>query len=126
MSTEQQIRDAIKAKMDGVANVGIVHTRERYAENLAKLKPLYVTGGKICGWYIRLIKTSRTSVAMGRIKVVHYWKIVGFMSFDDAARPSSPSTPDRGAATRFHRGRIARRRGRRDRHGRRNRRAAAR
>jgi hypothetical protein len=84
MSTQQQIRDAIKTKMLTVAGVALVHTFERFAENLAKLKPLYVTGGKINGWYIRLQKTSRSSPFMGRIKVVHTWQIRGFMSLDDA------------------------------------------
>jgi hypothetical protein len=83
MATQQQIRDAIKAKMLTVANVGQVHTFERYAASLADLKTLYLSGGKILGWNIRLIRALRSSLTMGRIEHTLHWKIKGYMGLDD-------------------------------------------
>lgn len=85
MATQQQIRDAIKAKMLTVANVGLVHTYERYAPGLAALKLLYVTAGQIRGWHIRLPRTQRSSNFEGRVAITHTWLIRGFMSLDDSA-----------------------------------------
>lgn len=85
MSTQQQIRDAIKTKMLTAAGIGPVHTYERYADSLAKLKPLYVTGGKLNGWHIRLIRSQRQSLFMGRLQITHTWQIRGYMSLDDDA-----------------------------------------
>lgn len=85
MITHLQIRNAIKTKMLTAGGIGVVHTFERYAANLAELKPLYVTGGKVNGWFIRLVRTQRASAAMGRMAILHTWLIRGFMSLDDAA-----------------------------------------
>lgn len=84
MATQQQIRDAIKAKIITVANVGTVHTYERYAANLATLKALYLTGTRLLGWHIRLQRTQRSSEMRGRVAIVHTWLVRGFMSMDDA------------------------------------------
>ena len=85
MTTHQQIRNAIKAKMETVANVGVVHSFERYAAELAGLRAMYVSGGKVMGWYIRLQRTQRASAALGRTAILHTWIIRGFRSFDDSA-----------------------------------------
>jgi hypothetical protein len=84
--TQQQIRDAIKTVINTVPNVGLVHTYERYAADLATLKTLYVANGQLLGWYIRLLKTQRASPGRGRTAILHTWRIRGFMAFDDAAQ----------------------------------------
>lgn len=84
--TQQQIRDAIKTKMLTVANVGVINTFERYAASLAAMKPFYVSAGKILGWNIRLPRTQRLSPHIGRVMVVHTWRITGYMSLDDSAQ----------------------------------------
>lgn len=84
MITQQQIRDAIKGVMQTVPNIGLVHTFERYAADLATLRALYVSNGQLLGWYIRLLKTQRDSQARGRTAILHTWVIRGFMAFDDA------------------------------------------
>jgi hypothetical protein len=83
--TQQQIRDAIKNVMLGVADVGVVHTYERYSNSLDVLKVLYVSNGQLRGWYIRLLKTQRASPSRGRTAILHTWRIRGFMALDDAA-----------------------------------------
>lgn len=85
MATLQQIRDAIKATMDAVPGVGIVHNRERYIESLADFKTLFVTGAELKGWIIRRTGFRVTSSALGRDTVVNRWRIDGWAGFDDAA-----------------------------------------
>jgi hypothetical protein len=84
--THQAIRQKIHDLMVTVPNVGTVHTFERYAAIASKLKQLYLSNGKICGWYIRLVRTQRDSPSLGRYAVLHTWGIRGFMAFDDAAQ----------------------------------------
>lgn len=85
MPTQQQIRDAIKTKMLTVANVGLVHTFERYAAGQAQLQALYVSNGRLLGWSIRLPRSQRQSDAMGRLEITHTWQITGYMALDDGA-----------------------------------------
>ncbi len=86
MPTQQQIRDAIKTRMQTVAGIGQVHTFERYAAAIADLKTEYLSEGKILGWFIRLKRTRRLSANLQRVVVIHYWRVTGFMSLDDAAQ----------------------------------------
>lgn len=84
--TQLQIRNAIAAKMAGVAGAGLVNSYERYASTMAAIKVLYVSAGKILGWFVRLKRTQRLSPAIGRVLVVHTWQVTGYMSLDDAAQ----------------------------------------
>lgn len=85
MATLAQIRAAIVAKLEGVAGIGNVHDRERYADRHSELKTLFVTGGKVLGWVVRRVRTQEFSPAVGRYVVRHGWQIRGYMSFDDSA-----------------------------------------
>ncbi len=85
MPTTAQIRDAIKAKMETVAGVGVVHRYERLAARVADLKSLYVTGGQLRGWHIRRVAMSQVSPAIGRYTIDNRWQIRGFMAIDDSA-----------------------------------------
>lgn len=85
MPTLDQIRGAIKAKIEGVAGTGIVHDYERYANDLAAFKSLYVSAGTLKGWLIRRVATRETSPAVGRWIVTHRWQIRAYQGLDDAA-----------------------------------------
>lgn len=84
MPTVQEIRDAIKTTMNGVAGIGIVHTYQRYAKEQAAFKALFVTGTELKGWTIRKTRTREKSPARGRNNIVHTWQIDGYLGFDDA------------------------------------------
>lgn len=84
--TLQQIRDAIKAKMNAVAGIGKVHTYERYTQQQSALATLYkdTASGRLLGWNIRRAGTREVFLDTGRWVIDHDWKIRGFMALDDA------------------------------------------
>lgn len=86
MPTLDQIRAAIKAKIETVADVGVVHEYERYSKERSKLKALYESGvpARLFGWHIRRVSTREFLEDIARWRVVHGWRIRGFMSIDDA------------------------------------------
>lgn len=89
MPTLTQIRDAIKATIETVPGVGLVHTYERFAIREKDFRALYETGvapdTRILGWHIRRVLTRERSPAVGRSVVANEWTIRGFMGLDDAA-----------------------------------------
>jgi hypothetical protein len=89
MPTEADVRAAIKAKVEGVANIGTVHDYERYAKNLAEFRALYeaAIGGndQVRGWHIRRMTRRESSPHEGRWIVILGWRVQGYMSFEDAA-----------------------------------------
>ena len=88
MPTLDQIRSAIKTKLEGVADVGVVHDYERFTTEQAKFRELYVAGAagnqRVKGWNIRRAATRETFIDLNRWVVVHTWRIRGFMSIEDA------------------------------------------
>lgn len=86
MPTLDQIRTAIKTKIETVANVGQVHKYERLARTPAAFAALYHFGAppRILGWYIRRVRTREVFEDTGRWSVFHYWRIGGFMGIEDA------------------------------------------
>lgn len=86
MSTLDEIRTAIKAKMDAVSGVGQVHGYERYAKEASKFSVFYKdeTTERILGWHVRRISTRELFVDTGRWTIFHGWRIRGYMSLDDA------------------------------------------
>lgn len=83
MSKLADIRAAIVAKLEGIADIGKVHSFERFLKENSKLRELYVFGDRIQGWNVRRIANTRTAVNFGRTKVVNTWAIRGFMSLSD-------------------------------------------
>lgn len=81
------VRSAIVARLISVANIGVVHAYERYANDLARLKALYwsPTHNAVRGWYVRRPATSETGNIQARSVEQIRWRIVGLMSLDDAA-----------------------------------------
>lgn len=84
MTTVTDVRNAIKAKLEAIAGIGVVHSYERLATRVAELKALYVSNGKLLGWHVRRISTAETSPSVGRWTIDHRWQIRGFMAIDDA------------------------------------------
>ena len=60
------VRAAIVATMNSVADIGVVHAFERYSANLADLKKLYWSPdhGAVRGWYVRRPQTARNRVRL--------------------------------------------------------------
>jgi len=84
MPTATEIRDAIVAKLQTVAGIGVVHGFERYAEQVPKFKDLYVQGGKVNGWLVRRASWRREPFSNERRMVITRWQIRGYASLVDA------------------------------------------
>lgn len=78
------IRTAIANELLAIPNIGVVHTYERYATDLAQLKALYLSGGELRGWFIRRETTREIGIAIPRYLEVVQWQIRGFMALNDA------------------------------------------
>lgn len=89
MPTLEQIRDACVAKIAAIADIGKVHSYERYAAQQADMKSLYVATisgrDQLRGWFVRRTGTNETSDALGRYVVTHTWQIRGYMALEDGA-----------------------------------------
>lgn len=88
MSTLAPIRDAIAARLASVPGIGRVHTYERYSQNEAKFKELFVVDQgdgtqQLRGWWLRRAKTEELSIALTRSVDVHTWLIRGYMALND-------------------------------------------
>lgn len=81
------IRTAIVAKLEGIADIGVVQAYERYAADLAKLKTLYysATHNAVRGWFVRRIQTAESGNVLSNTVERIRWRLVGVMALDDAA-----------------------------------------
>lgn len=87
MPTLDQIRAAIKTKIEGVGGVAaVVHEYEPYAKSAAALKAKYVTGNpaRLHGYHIRRVATREILDDIARWHVFVGWRIRGFMGLEDA------------------------------------------
>ncbi len=86
MATEAQIRAAVKAKIQAVANVGPVHDYLRYAKNNGALATLFknTTSGRLNGWQFLRESFRRIEVDIGLYRRLDTWRVYGFMAIDDA------------------------------------------
>lgn len=88
MTTLADIRSAIVAKLNGVANAGQVHSYERFAKAEKDFRALYESGAapdkRIQGWCVRRAKKRETANRFGRVTVYNHWEIRGFRSLNDA------------------------------------------
>jgi hypothetical protein len=85
MPTVTEIRAAIAAKMNTVADIGRVHDYERWAKRDKDFQDLFLSAGQIRGWIVRRTATRETSPGIGRFVVTHRWQIRGYMALDDSA-----------------------------------------
>lgn len=81
------IRTAIWTRLSGIPDIGVVHERERYAASHDRLKSLYwmPRPGQIRGWYIRRMSTAEVGQLRTNTVEQIRWRLVGVMTFDDAA-----------------------------------------
>lgn len=86
MATLAQIRAAIKAKLAGVANIGVVHDYERFAARENDFQALYkdVPSGRLLGWNFSRASTAELDLNNREVRRIHSWSIRGLMSMDDA------------------------------------------
>lgn len=86
MSTVADVRTAIVARLNAVADIGVVHAYERYSKDLAKLKQLYFSDdhGDVRGWFVRRPNTREFGNLQSRTIEVIRWRIQGVMALDDA------------------------------------------
>ncbi|MEJ1353092.1 MAG: hypothetical protein RPU39_00185 [Candidatus Sedimenticola sp. (ex Thyasira tokunagai)] len=85
MADMETVRAAIVAKLEGVADIGKVHSYERYSKKLSHLTTLYkATDGRLKGWQVRRVNTKESSASLGRWTRTYRWKIRGLMALDDA------------------------------------------
>ncbi len=82
------IRTAIRTRMLTVANIGVVHAYERYANDMVALKALYFSAphNQIRGWFIRPDSVRETGIAIPAYLEVATWSIRGVMSLSDATQ----------------------------------------
>lgn len=83
--TLAQIRAAIVARIESVAEVGLVHGFERFAKGEKDFRTLYAHAGQIRGWNVRRVTRAESVPAVGSSTVVNKWRIRGFMSLEDAS-----------------------------------------
>lgn len=88
MPTLDQIRAAIKTRIESVPAVGVVHDYERFAAEQAKFREFYLYGvvpnQRVTGWHIRRAATREIYIDVNRWVIYHDWRIRGFMSINDA------------------------------------------
>lgn len=77
------VRNAIAAKMLTVPGIGQVHGFERYTEELAKFKAIYVDAGRVLGWFIRRAGWREKTGSTGHTVITYRWDIRGYMSLQD-------------------------------------------
>lgn len=76
-------RTAIKAKMETVDGIGIVHGFQRYAKRQQDLRELYEQDGTLLGWYItRRNSDERVHHALAN-EALTRWEIVGYRTIKD-------------------------------------------
>lgn len=81
------IRSAIVALLQAVPDIGTVHSYERYAKDLAKMRALYFSAahGDVRGWHVRRRATSEVGLIRESAVEIIPWRIVGVMSINDEA-----------------------------------------
>lgn len=93
MSTLQQHRAAIVAALASVPEIGIVHDRERHADDNAEFVDQYLytpppgstpADPHIRGWWLRRSGTAEHSPNTARHIDVHIWTVRGYLAFRDA------------------------------------------
>lgn len=87
MTPLQDLRAAIVAKLTGIAGIGVVHDRERYAVGMDQLKAMYVPVGEqqLRGWFVRRLGIHEVAAGPRQRVQTITWRIQGVMALDDAA-----------------------------------------
>tara|TARA_B100001105_G_scaffold251204_1_gene240607 strand:+ start:15540 stop:16019 length:480 start_codon:yes stop_codon:yes gene_type:complete len=96
MSSLAAHRAAILAKLQTVAQLGVLHDEEPYARDNAAFQAKYLwdlgSGQKqLRGWFFRRTATREMTLGVGRVMNAHTWRLQGFMALNP---PDSGKTFD--------------------------------
>ncbi|MDD3444269.1 MAG: hypothetical protein PHS60_02570 [Zavarzinia sp.] len=84
MTTINDVRAAIAARLQSVGDIGVVHAYERFAAKEKAFADFYVVpGGAVRGWNIRC-QSFRRSAVSGGVLATTWWRITGYLSMVDA------------------------------------------
>ena len=83
--SEATIKTQIKAILERVNGIGVVHNRIRYSRSIAEFLALMSSGGKVNGWMITRKSTPAERDTMPTINRAHLFKIMAIYDLDDAA-----------------------------------------
>lgn len=88
--SEALIRAQIKAILEAVSGIGVVHDYERYARSITDFRQIMTKTGSttVNGWVITRKKTPSEQVIMGpkgQIQRNYLYRIAGVYALDDAA-----------------------------------------
>ncbi len=92
MSTYSDLRDALVARINTVANIGLVHNRERYSSNwtdyLAQFASTISSQKQVRGWWVTwdgIPAAWEDGSAFGRIAEQYVFTVRGVQGMDDSA-----------------------------------------
>ncbi len=77
------VRAAIAAKMNTIADIGLVHTFQRYSVRQRDFRTFYEDAGTIRGWNVHRIGFRQRPFTAGVNQIVSQWRIEGFLALDD-------------------------------------------
>ena len=82
------VRAAIKATLEGVEGMGVVHDHEPFAGNASAMATMYRTdaqsGNRLYGWFVSLRSMPEFYLDIGRWIADPVWRLVAYMSLDEA------------------------------------------
>lgn len=85
MSNDRKLRAAIKAVLQNVPGIGVVHDFERYSTDPKRFSAMYLKGNKLLGWHIRRLSIREDEYSTMYNKVSTTWRIRGFAGLVDSA-----------------------------------------
>jgi hypothetical protein len=77
------IRVQVKAILDAVSGIGVVHNRERWAADPARLADLFKVRSQLHGWTISRTQTPSTYRSNQQIERRHQLILKGYMAWSD-------------------------------------------
>ena len=88
MADLETITAAIKAKLETVVGVGVVHDYERYAVRESQFRELFKSGNEILGGFFYRETTQELDGDTGEVRVIHSWKFFWFKGLEDKSATS--------------------------------------
>lgn len=89
MANLAAIRAQIKARLQAVPSIGVVHDYERFATTKEAMVDLYETTigtvKQIRGWWFDRRTTAERDIDLGHVRRLHQWQIVGYLALADAS-----------------------------------------
>lgn len=85
MTTTNQLREAIIAKILPIPNIGPVHAYQRFLKQPSKLQELYTLEGKLLGWNLQRVGLKKTALGDAVYNMRNRWELTGYMSLEDEA-----------------------------------------